>query len=76
MSEARLEAWLEETRSFPPSEEFAKQANAQPSIYAEADADTDRLLAQAGRSTDVGRRPDEDTGVGSSRSPNGLATAN
>src|ERR1700677_5061172 len=39
MSEARLEAWLEETRSFPPSEEFAKQANAQPSIYDEASAD-------------------------------------
>jgi hypothetical protein len=30
---------LDETRSFPPSEEFAKQANAQPSIYAEAEAD-------------------------------------
>jgi acetyl-CoA synthetase len=39
MSEAKLEAWLDETRSFPPTEEFAKQANAQPSIYAEADAD-------------------------------------
>jgi acetyl-CoA synthetase len=39
MSEAKLEAWLDETRSFPPTEEFAKQANAQPSIYADADAD-------------------------------------
>jgi len=39
MTEAKLEAWLEETRSFAPSPEFAKQANAQPSIYAEADAD-------------------------------------
>ena len=39
MSEAKLEAWLDETRSFPPTEEFAKQANAQPSIYAEAEAD-------------------------------------
>jgi acetyl-CoA synthetase len=39
MSEAKLEAWLDETRSFPPSEEFAKNANAQPSIYAEAEAD-------------------------------------
>ena len=39
MSEARLEAWLDETRSFPPTKEFAEQANAQPSIYAEADAD-------------------------------------
>jgi acetyl-CoA synthetase len=39
MTEAKLEAWLEETRSFAPSPEFAKQANAQPSIYAEAEAD-------------------------------------
>jgi acetyl-CoA synthetase len=39
MTEARLEAWLEETRSFPPSPEFSKQANAQPSIYADAAAD-------------------------------------
>ncbi len=39
MTEAKLEAWLEETRSFAPSAEFAKQANAQPSIYAEAAAD-------------------------------------
>ncbi len=39
MSEAKLEAWLEETRSFAPSPDFAKQANAQPSIYAEAEAD-------------------------------------
>ena len=28
MSEAKLEAWLEETRSFPPTKEFAAQANA------------------------------------------------
>ena len=39
MSEAKLEAWLDETRSFAPSAEFTKQANAQPSIYAEAEAD-------------------------------------
>src|SRR5665213_799393 len=39
MSEAKLEAWLEETRSFAPTKEFAAQANAQPSIYAEAEAD-------------------------------------
>ena len=36
MSEAKLEAWLEESRSFPPSAEFAAQANAQPSIYDQA----------------------------------------
>ncbi|HEY5265449.1 MAG TPA: acetate--CoA ligase [Acidimicrobiales bacterium] len=39
MTEAKLEAWLEETRSFEPTKEFAKQANAQPSIYADANAD-------------------------------------
>ncbi|MHB1209777.1 MAG: acetate--CoA ligase [Acidimicrobiales bacterium] len=39
MTEAKLEAWLDETRSFAPSPEFAKHANAQPSIYAEAEAD-------------------------------------
>ena len=39
MTEAKLEAWLEETRSFAPSAEFSKQANAQPSIYDDAAAD-------------------------------------
>ena len=50
MSEAKLEAWLEETRSFAPSAEFAQQANAQPSLYDEAAADPVawwRLQAQA-----------------------------
>ena len=39
MTEAKLEAWLDETRSFAPSPDFAKQANAQPSIYDEASKD-------------------------------------
>ena len=39
MTEAKLEVWLEETRSFAPSPEFSKQANAQPSIYEEAAPD-------------------------------------
>jgi acetyl-CoA synthetase len=39
MSEAKLEAWLDETRSFAPTKEFTKNANAQPSIYDEASAD-------------------------------------
>jgi len=39
MTEAKLEAWLDETRVFAPSPEFAKQANAQPSIYVEAEVD-------------------------------------
>ena len=39
MSEAKLEAWLDERRAFAPSAEFAAQANAQPSIYDDASAD-------------------------------------
>jgi acetyl-CoA synthetase len=37
--EEGLSALLHETRTFPPSAEFAKQANAQPGISAEAEAD-------------------------------------
>ena len=37
--EEGLSALLHETRRFPPPEALAKQANAQPGIYAEADAD-------------------------------------
>jgi acetyl-CoA synthetase len=37
--EEGLSALLHETRTFPPPEEFAKEANAQPGIYAEAEAD-------------------------------------
>jgi acetyl-CoA synthetase len=39
MSEAKLEAWLEEKRQFAPDPAFAAEANAQPSIYAEAEVD-------------------------------------
>ncbi len=42
MSETReegLSALLHETRTFAPPEDLAKEANAQPGIYAEADAD-------------------------------------
>ena len=39
MTEAKIEAWLEEDRAFAPSEEFAAQANAQASIYDEAAKD-------------------------------------
>ena len=39
MTESKLEAWLEETRSFAPTPAFAAQANAKPGIYEEADAD-------------------------------------
>ena len=37
--EEGLSALLHETRTFPPPESFAKEANAQPGIYEEADAD-------------------------------------
>ena len=33
MEEVKIEAWLEETRSFAPSEAFAAQANAKADIY-------------------------------------------
>ena len=39
MTEAKLEAWLDEKRVFPPSESFSANANAKPSIYDEAKAD-------------------------------------
>ena len=39
MTEAKIEAWLEEDREFAPSAAFAAQANAQPSIYDEAAKD-------------------------------------
>jgi acetyl-CoA synthetase len=38
-AEQGLSALLHETRTFPPPEDLAKGANAQPGIYAEADAD-------------------------------------
>ncbi|MEI8127379.1 MAG: acetate--CoA ligase [Actinomycetota bacterium] len=39
MSETKLEAWLDETRTFVPSAAFVAQANADASIYPEAAAD-------------------------------------
>ncbi len=39
MTEAKIEAWLDESREFAPSAAFAAQANAQPSIYDDASAD-------------------------------------
>ena len=39
MTEAKIEAWLEEDRAFAPSAAFAHQANAQPSIYEDAAKD-------------------------------------
>ena len=39
MTEAKLEAWLDEKRVFPPSESFSANANAKTSIYDEAKAD-------------------------------------
>ncbi len=39
MTEAKLEAWLDEKRAFAPSAAFVATANAKPSIYDEANAD-------------------------------------
>ena len=39
MTEEKLEAWLEETRSFAPSKAFSAQANAQAGIYEVASSD-------------------------------------
>ncbi|HEY5303992.1 MAG TPA: acetate--CoA ligase [Acidimicrobiales bacterium] len=39
MTETKIEAWLDEGREFAPSAEFSAQANAQPSIYDEANQD-------------------------------------
>jgi acetyl-CoA synthetase len=39
MTTHAIEALLEESRRFPPSPEFAAQANAKPGIYAEAERD-------------------------------------
>jgi acetyl-CoA synthetase len=39
MTEAKLEAWLDESRAFPPSPAFTAQANATLGIYETAEAD-------------------------------------
>ncbi len=39
MTEAKLEAWLDEKRAFAPDASFIANANAKPSIYDEANAD-------------------------------------
>ena len=57
MSESQeegLSALLHETRTFPPPEDLAREANAQPGIYAEAAGRSPRLLGGAGRAADVG----------------------
>ena len=51
MSSDALENLMQERRSFPPSPEFAAAANAQPGIYAEADAD--RLAWWAGQANEL-----------------------
>src|SRR5688572_30045116 len=46
MSESELDVLLETERTFPPPEEFAKQANANdPAIYEQADADPEKWWA-------------------------------
>jgi acetyl-CoA synthetase len=44
-----IEALFEESRKFPPSAAFAKQANAQPGIYDEAEKDYQAFWASWAR---------------------------
>src|SRR5690606_40623644 len=48
--EADLENLLHETRTFPPSEEFAAQANATAELYQVAAADREAFWAEQARS--------------------------
>ena len=49
MSHEALENLLKENRVFEPSLEFAAKANAQPEVYAEADADRLAFWAEQAR---------------------------
>jgi acetyl-CoA synthetase len=49
MSSSAIDALLEESRRFPPSPEFAAQANAKPEIYAQAERDYIEFWAQWAR---------------------------
>jgi acetyl-CoA synthetase len=49
MSTHAIEALFEESRRFPPSPEFAAQANATPEIYAEAERDPEEFWASWAR---------------------------
>ena len=44
--QAALDNLLTENRTFPPSEEFAAQANATAALYDEADADREAFWAK------------------------------
>ncbi len=66
MSETReegLSALLHETRTFPPPESLAKAANAQPGIYAEANADPLAFWASQAKQLDLGHALDGRAGV-------------
>ena len=53
-NEEGLSALLHETRTFAPPAGLAKEANAQPGIYAEAEADPIGVLGEPGRQLDLG----------------------
>ncbi|GAA1976870.1 acetate--CoA ligase [Isoptericola halotolerans] len=56
-----LENLLHETRAFPPSPEFAAQANAQPSMYDEAAADRVEFWARQARELVTWKTPFTET---------------
>ncbi|WP_343035681.1 acetate--CoA ligase [Isoptericola sediminis] len=60
-SSPSLENLLHETRTFPPSGEFAAQANAQPSLYEDAAADRLEFWARQARDLVTWRTPFTET---------------
>lgn len=60
-SSPSLENLLHETRSFPPSEEFAAQANAQADLYEKASADRLEFWAEQARELVTWRTPFTET---------------
>src|SRR5690606_25909844 len=56
-----LENLLHETRSFPPSPEFAAQANAKPELYEEAQADRPAFWARQANDLVTWRTPFTET---------------
>lgn len=60
-SSPSLENLLHETRSFPPSEEFAAQANAQADLYEKASADRQEFWAEQARELVTWKTPFTET---------------
>ena len=73
--EEGLSALLHETRTFPPPEELAKEANAQPGIYAEAEADPLAFWASQAKRLTWDTPVDARCSSGTCPSPSGSSAA-